>query len=168
MSNSIFDEKNNIIDRPGIDSAHEEDREDLKGYVRRVLKQKKITLRDVQGRSGGQITQAYVGAIVKGVHSNPTVEKLKALARGLGVDEDEIFRVARGLPIREPSYDRGYDSKQIAAFLELMQRTIVNMDLLSILEELADLPPDAQVTTLKAIRALGKVQRETRSRSKTG
>ncbi|MCI0488256.1 MAG: helix-turn-helix transcriptional regulator [Blastocatellia bacterium] len=168
MSNSIFDEKNNMIDKPGEGSAHEEGQESLKGYVKRLLKQKKMTLREVQRRSGGQITQAYVGAIVKGVHSNPTVEKLKALARGLGVDEDELFRAARGLPNCEPSQSWAYDSKQTFAFLELMQRIVMNANLLSILEELADLPPDAQMTALKAIKALSEAKRENRPRSKTG
>jgi len=37
------------------------------------------------------------------VHSAfaPSVEKLQALAQGLGVPEEDIFRVARGLPLEE-------------------------------------------------------------------
>ena len=168
MSNSIFDEKDNIIDKPKKGSTRGKGREELKEYVKRILNQKKMTLRDVQERSGGDITQAYVGAIVRGRHSNPTIEKLKVLARGLGVDEEELFRVARGLPNPEPSYDRAYDSRQTFVFLELMQRILVNSDLMEIVEELVDLPPDAQMTALKAIKALNKTRQGNRPKRKTG
>lgn len=168
MSNSIFDDKNNIIDSSVEDSAHGKGRENLKGYVKRILKQKKMTLRDVQERSGGKITQAYVGTIVQGIHSNPTVEKLKALARGLGVDEDELFRVARGIPNRKSTRSQNYDSRQAFIFLELMQRVALNADLLEILEELVDLPPDMQATVLKTIKTLSETERRNRQRTKLG
>lgn len=164
MSNNIFDEKNNIIDSRSQTKRHL----DLKSYVKRILKQKRMTLRDVQLRSGGAITQAYVGAIVQGIHSNPTVEKLKALARGLGVDEDELFRAARGIPKQEASGTQSAGSGQTLDFLELMQRIAADPGLLSIVEELVTLPPDAQTAVLKMVRTLSEPGQSKKPKSKIG
>src|SRR5258705_13808435 len=73
--------------------------EDLSRYVRRILAEKRLSFRDVQRASSGGITQGYVGALVNGRYANPSVEKLKALARGLGESEETVFRVARGLSL---------------------------------------------------------------------
>ena len=163
MSNNIFDEKNNIIDG----RSQTKGPPDLKSYVKRILKQKRMTLRDVQLRSGGGITQAYVGAIVQGIHSNPTVEKLKALARGLGVDEDELFRAARGIP-RGASGTQRVGSGQTLDFLELMQQVAADPGLLAIVEELVTLPPDAQTAVLKMVKTLSEPGQTKKSKSKIG
>jgi len=51
---------------------------------------------EVERQSGGRITDAYVSRIENGYVKNVSPEKLQALAKGLGVLEDEIFAVARG------------------------------------------------------------------------
>ena len=76
--------------------------ETLKDYVRRVRAAKNLSAVDVESRSLNNISDAYVLQIESGVARNPSPEKLKALAKGLGVPEDEVFRVARGQPA-EPS-----------------------------------------------------------------
>src|SRR5882724_13577091 len=73
-------------------------RRDLGEYVKRVMKLKGLTQKDVQRVSGGRITDGYVASISIGRARNPSVDKLKALADGLGVDMDELFHVACGLP----------------------------------------------------------------------
>src|SRR5579862_5621347 len=70
--------------------------EGLGEYVRRIMRDRRLTIREVQKRSGDRIGQSYIGLIAQGTYTNLTVEKVKALANGLGVDEDEIFEVARG------------------------------------------------------------------------
>jgi transcriptional regulator with XRE-family HTH domain len=55
--------------------------ESLAEYVRRIIYQKKLTILEVARKSDGRITQGYVGGIVQGLHSNPSLEKLKALAQ---------------------------------------------------------------------------------------
>jgi transcriptional regulator with XRE-family HTH domain len=72
--------------------------ETLRDYVRRVRSEKNLSTGDVQARSLNAISDAYVSQIENGVAKNPSPEKLIALAKGLGVVEDEVFRVARGLP----------------------------------------------------------------------
>ncbi|MCA1567267.1 MAG: helix-turn-helix domain-containing protein [Acidobacteria bacterium] len=72
-------------------------RESLADYVRRLrVKEKKLSLTDVERNSGGGIDASYVNRIENGIVTNVTPEKLSALAKGLQVSEDEIFAVARG------------------------------------------------------------------------
>ncbi len=73
--------------------------ETLAEYIKRILGEKQLTLREVQKRSGHRIADAYVAHIVQGRASNLSVDKLKALAVGLGEPEEAIFKVARGLPL---------------------------------------------------------------------
>jgi transcriptional regulator with XRE-family HTH domain len=85
--------------------------EKLSDYVRRVLKEKGLSLSDVERRSSGAISDSYVSGIINGNAGSLTVVKLKALARGLGVSEDDLFDVARGL---SPKSDRDYLESEFA------------------------------------------------------
>jgi transcriptional regulator with XRE-family HTH domain len=73
------------------------ERESLDRYVRRVLYEEGLTLSDVECRSEGEISDSYVSAIASGKIKNVTLEKLKALARGLGVTEAHLLSVACGI-----------------------------------------------------------------------
>jgi transcriptional regulator with XRE-family HTH domain len=73
--------------------------ETLGEYVKRILDEKQLTMYDVEVRSEKRIADAYVANILSGVAKNLTVEKLKALAAGLGEPEEDVFKVARGLPL---------------------------------------------------------------------
>lgn len=70
--------------------------ESLGQYVRRVLKEKNLSLSEVEQRAGGRISDSYICSITTGGAGSVTVAKLKALARGLDVPEDDIFAAARG------------------------------------------------------------------------
>ena len=56
----------------------------LSAYVRRVMKLKGLTQNDVEQMSGGRITDGYVASITTDRATNLSVEKLVALADGLG------------------------------------------------------------------------------------
>jgi transcriptional regulator with XRE-family HTH domain len=77
--------------------------ETLSEYVSRVMRQKGLSAREVERRSARAITDAYVMQIVKGSTTNLSISKAQALATGLGADEDELFRVARGIPPKRKS-----------------------------------------------------------------
>jgi transcriptional regulator with XRE-family HTH domain len=77
-------------------SVSSSNQESLADYVRRVRSEKNLSTPDVERQSGGRITDAYVSRIENGYVKNVSPEKLQALAKGLGVPEDEIFAVARG------------------------------------------------------------------------
>lgn len=115
------------------------EQETLDRYVRRILKEKGLSLSDVERRAGGGISDSYICGIVNGNFGSLTVAKLKALAYGLGVPEDEIFAVARGIP---PQDSREYmesefaslfskfkslpdkDKQEVVALLEMIDREI--------------------------------------------
>jgi transcriptional regulator with XRE-family HTH domain len=73
--------------------------ETLAEYVRRVRNAKNLSLSDVErgsSRHGGKIAGSYVSRIENGHNNSPGPEKIKALARGLGVPEEELAAVAMG------------------------------------------------------------------------
>ncbi len=70
--------------------------ESLKAYVCRMLKEKRLTLKEVERRSQQTISATYVSNILNNRTSNLTIEKIKALARGLGVSPQEIFAILQG------------------------------------------------------------------------
>jgi transcriptional regulator with XRE-family HTH domain len=84
-----------VKDRPGKQPMVET----LSQYVKRIIDEKHLTLTDVEQRSNRKIADAYVANIMNGLARNPSVDKLKALAVGLGEPEDDVFKVARGLPL---------------------------------------------------------------------
>lgn len=71
----------------------------LSDFVKRTRDEKGFSLKDVARQSGETITDGYVSQIenektkVEGI----SIEKLKALAKGLKVSEEEIFTIARGV-----------------------------------------------------------------------
>lgn len=95
--NGIFSIKNVPYGkRPVVNS---ERTESLANYVKRVRADKGFSLADVRRNSGLEIANSYISRIENGEVTNVTPQKLRALARGLGVSEDEIFAVARGKPL---------------------------------------------------------------------
>ncbi|HYP28779.1 MAG TPA: hypothetical protein VE262_18855, partial [Blastocatellia bacterium] len=86
-------------------------------------------------------------------YANLSIQKLKALARGLGVDEEEVFRVARGV-CKGKEADGARDQAQVLEVLDLMKEVAQNAVVKTILEELVKLPPNPQKVVLKTVRAL--------------
>jgi len=68
----------------------------LPDYIRRIRSEKGLSTADVEKKSGFTVTDGYVSHIENGRVRNVSPEKLRALSKGLGVSEDEIFAVARG------------------------------------------------------------------------
>src|SRR5215216_5631958 len=74
-------------------------KETLAEFVKRVRREKKLSLSEVEAaskRRGGGISNGYISQIENGQNTNPSVSALKGLAAGLGVPEDYVFAVARG------------------------------------------------------------------------
>ena len=81
--------------------------ETLGEYLKRIMSEKRLTMIDVQERSDRRITDAYIANIMKGIANNPSVDKLKALAVGIGEPEDDVFKVARGVPLDGKQEENG-------------------------------------------------------------
>ena len=114
--------------------------ETLAQYVRRVMKEKNLSTRDIAIRSGKQIAASYVTKILKNGAKYPSVNKLQGLAVGLGVDEDELFRVARGLPVSGSSKQTGdpWPSKVLVAAMDIITSS---PDLTRLVQRLLTLKP---------------------------
>jgi transcriptional regulator with XRE-family HTH domain len=74
----------------------------LAEFVRRTRHEKKLSTKDVETNSDGEISDSYVSRIESGIVANVSPGKLNALAKGLQIPADTLYRVARGLPAERP------------------------------------------------------------------
>ncbi|HEY6327900.1 MAG TPA: hypothetical protein VI756_01085 [Blastocatellia bacterium] len=66
----------------------------LSDYVKRKMKEKKLSGMKVSKNSNGAISDTYVLKIAAGKVPRPSMSRMKALAKGLKVPERELFREA--------------------------------------------------------------------------
>lgn len=124
--------------------------ESLTEYVLRVMKEKDLKPKDVEARSGNTIDSAYVFKIMNGNTKYPSVIKLQGLAAGLGVDEDELFKVARGIPPGESS-SRGGDPWPSNVLIGAMERITSSPELTRAVKTLLAMKPARLKALLKQI-----------------
>jgi transcriptional regulator with XRE-family HTH domain len=129
------------------------------------MKLKGLTQKDVQRMSGGRITDGYVASISIGRACNPSVDKLKALADGLGVDMDELFHVACGLPADTDDSGKSSYAPDPLMILENVRKAIVNPDVIQILHSVVALSPDERASLLGFIQRLGSTKGKSRRRN---
>jgi transcriptional regulator with XRE-family HTH domain len=120
MSRNIFIESLTVLNSeylrlPAMDTRRVER---LADYVKRLRNEKRLSLNEVARLSGGQISNSYVSLIENGYILNVTPKKLRALARGLQVDVDEISAVAIGRSPQDPSL---IERQLLGMFRELPQ-----------------------------------------------
>jgi transcriptional regulator with XRE-family HTH domain len=109
--------------------------ETLAQYVKRILDEKQLTMTDVEERSEKGIADAYVANIMRGLATNPSVDKLKALAVGLGEPEDDVFKVARGLPL-DYMEEGGRDPWPGTILAKAIEKIVTSPELTKILQAL--------------------------------
>jgi len=124
------------------------------------MKLKGLTQKDVQLLSGGKITDGYVASIAIGRASNPSVEKLKALADGLGVDVNELFHVACGRLHESKNRGSRNNAADPLMLLDTVRRALVSSDVTRILREVVSLSPEERANLLLFIKRLGSVKRK--------
>lgn len=117
-------------------------KETLGQFVRRIMKQKNLTIRDVEER--GKLTHSYVARTMKGKVKNPTLRIMVALAKGLDVDLYEIFKAASGQSPRE-AIDPLF-------LLEVIQKAFLHPELLEVIEGWDRLPRKLQGTIVHAVK----------------
>jgi transcriptional regulator with XRE-family HTH domain len=140
-------------------------RNDLSEYVKRVMKLKGLTQKDVQQMSGWKITDGYVASITTARATNLSVDKLLALADGLGVDYDELFHVASGV-------GKAYDGKIRSApdplvILETVQQVVMSPVVTQILHEVVKLSNEEKAALLEHVRKLATTKRKSRRSTKS-
>ncbi|MEK6322794.1 MAG: helix-turn-helix domain-containing protein [Acidobacteriota bacterium] len=134
-------------------NRRDKQKKELPQYVSRVMKAKGLSARDVAARSGQRITAAYVTGIKKGTAANPSVDKIIALAAGLGADRYEVFDMACEPQEAEAEQPRVNERLQSVELLDLMKRVVMNRWLMKIVENAVHL----RAKDLEAL--LGAVQR---------
>src|SRR5438270_2861053 len=72
----------------------------LADYVRRSRNEKNLSLAQVSSRSHGRIGKTHINRIENGTVARVSLLKLRALALGLDVSEDDLIAVAQGKPPR--------------------------------------------------------------------
>jgi transcriptional regulator with XRE-family HTH domain len=131
----------------------------LSRYVERVMKEKHLSRRDVKLRSGGEITDSYVSGIISGSAKNLSVDKLKALARGLRVREIELIRVAFGLSDERVPH-RVADQSHNLLLLDITKKAVISNDVAEIVQEVIKLSPAERAVVLQYVKRLGRADRK--------
>ncbi len=100
-------------------------RQTLQAYLKKVMEDAGLSLRDVERRSKsarGHISNGYVNDILQGDAKNPTLDKLEALARGIGRPVDELIDVILGrVKTEDPSIQTSEIGGLIKDFNELSE-----------------------------------------------
>lgn len=138
----------------------------LSHYVERVMKEKHLSRRDVKLRSGGEITDSYVSGIVSGSAKNLSVEKLKALARGLRVREMELIRVAFGLSDQREA-PRATDQSHNLVLVDLTKKTVISNDVAEIVQDVLSLSPADRAIVLQYVKRLGRAERRAQRKGRS-
>ena len=139
----------------------------LSEYVAAVMDEKGLTPAQVSRMSDREITGAYVRGLAGGSSSNPSVGKLKALARGLDVDEDNLFRIARGLSPTDKDKSED-DRSRYFRVVKLVSASLKNPVLMKLLLEVGKLPVESQEEALKLLIFLNRQKRSSKRRTKVG
>ncbi len=138
---------------------------ELSEFVRRVMKAKGLTQKEVQRLSGGKITDGYVASISIGRASNPSAEKLRALGDGLGVHPDVLFHLACGMPEPIGEGQKISPASELLVFVETVQKAVVIPDVIEILNELIRLSPEERAKLLMSLKKIAAVKRKSRRKN---
>jgi transcriptional regulator with XRE-family HTH domain len=132
--------------------------ESLREYVKRLMDEKNLGVREVERNSGGKISASHVSKVLSGEAENLTASKIVGLALGLKVDPHEIFSVITGYKVPEaPAAD-------MVAFAEIVQKLVSNPRLLEIVKLWTRIPAKEEAVLLRSLQ-FGKRQR-TKDRKK--
>jgi transcriptional regulator with XRE-family HTH domain len=136
-------------------------------YVKWVMKLKGLTQKDVQRLSGRRITDGYVASITTGRAANLSVDKLKALADGLGVNLDELFHIASDRPEKPARTKKSRGSTDPLVLLETVQKVVANPEITEILNEVVRLTAEDRARLLDFIKRLRPTKQKVQRKTKT-
>jgi transcriptional regulator with XRE-family HTH domain len=75
----------------------------LVDFIRKTMRDKGLTYKKVEEKSSPKIPTGSLSGLLNGPSPNPTLETLRGLATGLGVDPEQIARLAFTLPPLDPN-----------------------------------------------------------------
>lgn len=134
-------------------------KENLNQLVRRVIREKELTLRQIQQESGGLIDETYVSKITSGQITNITLDKLVALARGIGEGPHTLFTAYYGRLPRSDSEPQDVFELDVSEFVSLMQEMSMNPDLIEIMRGAILLRPEECAAVIRYVSCLNERKR---------
>ena len=134
-------------------------KETLSEYVRRVMQQKGLGVRDIERNSKNAITNSHISKVLAGTAQNLTSDKIVALALGLDVNPHKVFSVVSG-------HSQDSERPDLMVFADVIQKLAMNPILLDVLQELFQLEGRDHKDMLTMLRTLNKRNQKGRKRKK--
>lgn len=120
--------------------------EKLRAFLQEEMQRQGLTEWQIQKRADGEITDSYIKDILSGKTKSIGVDKLNALAKGLGADSIELFKLASGRGIVSKRKDQ--DPWTARGLVRVIDRILESPDLIAILKALLSMKP-AKIKALK-------------------
>jgi transcriptional regulator with XRE-family HTH domain len=117
-------------------------------YIRRVMKQKGLTARDVARNCNNKIDSSYVSKFTRGFGKSPSAKVIKALAEGLGVNPHDVFGAITGC---QPD-DTLSSTSQALELLAIMEQVVLDPDLMEVLRGLVRMPKEERALVLDLLK----------------
>lgn len=117
--------------------------------IQLVMKEKGLSVLQIQKRSDGKIKDSFIFDILKGKTKTLSVEKVHALAEGLGVDSVDVFKAASGEAVNF-IHTEPWPPKKL---LKVMEQVVDNPQLTKIMQELSKMKPSRIRAILKIVES---------------
>lgn len=136
-------------------------KENLSQLVARAVREKGLSLTEVVKAAEGEITKGYISGIIKGNVRNISLDKLIALAKGIGEDARILFDAYYGRPpgplpdLREISE---WSAADLAAVIQRLVDSPRLRDIVTLADGLSDKSQERLVATLRSLSDMGNEQ----------
>ena len=121
--------------------------EELIKLIRLVMQEKGLSVLQIQKRSREKIKDSFISDILSGKTKTISVEKVHALAEGLGVNSIEVFKAASGEAIDFTNTEPWPPKK----LLKTMEQVVDNPQLTKIMQSLPKMKPARIDAILKIV-----------------
>ena len=133
--------------------------ETLGEFVNRVMKQKGLTLRDVEERCDKKITNSFISRVINGKVDNLMLESVLALAKGLGVNPHDILTAASGVSPESSTVDP-------LLLIDILQKLLTNPIVIKVVQEWLKLSTKEQLAVLQVMERFNYPKSKKRSGKK--
>ena len=123
--------------------------EELIKLIQQVMKEKGLSVLQIQKRSGDKIKDSFIFDILKGKTKTLSVEKVHALAEGLGVDSIDVFKAASGKAVKFINTEP-WPPKMV---LKTMEQVVDSPQLTKIMLSLSKMKPAKIKAILKIVES---------------
>jgi transcriptional regulator with XRE-family HTH domain len=134
--------------------------ETLTDFIQRILKQKGLSLHDVERNSDNAITSSYISKINKGKIKSISVETIAALAKGMDVDPFDVFAAAFGRSHRPD------DELGSLLLIDTLQKVVANPQLVKVIQSWPKMSAKGQAALLQYMDVLIEPSSQPKSRKK--